>query len=275
MRCPPVSPWQPASTCAASGSPRPAAPSTGATGATSFGATGATIAAGPGNQLTFTAPVAFAAGMTTDPLINTVTVSDPSAPGPVSASDSDARAAAADLVIVKTGPATLTAGSAITYTLAISNGGPSGASGATFSDNVPGVITGVAASCGGAAGGAACGAVTVVGNTVSGVVATLPVGGSVVITITGNVSGAAAGAVTNVATVIPPGGVTDPTPGNASSSATTNVGASAATQIPVNAPWALALACSRSECSACASRAAGPRADTGTARAEAARPPSA
>ncbi len=228
-------------TCAAAGAAT-CGTVAGATGATSFGATGATIAAGPGNQLTYTAPVAFAAGMTTDPLINTVTVSDPSAPGPVSASDSDARAAAADLVIVKTGPGMLTAGSAITYSLAISNGGPSSASGATFSDNVPGVITGVVASCGGAAGGAACGVVTVVGNTVSGVVATLPVGGSVVITITGNVSGAAAGAVTNVAAVTPPGGVTDPTPGNASSSATTNVGASAATQIPVNAPWALVLA---------------------------------
>ena len=214
---------------------------TGTTGATSFGTTGATIAAGAGNQLTFTVPVAFAAAMTTDPLVNTVTVSDPSAPGPVSATDSDTRAAAADLVIVKTGPATLVAGGAITYTLAISNGGPSGASGATFSDNVPGIITGIAASCGGAAGGAACGTVSVVGNTVSGVVGALPVGGSVIITLTGVVSGTAAGAITNVATVSPPGGVSDPTPGNASSSATTNFSASSATQIPVNAPWALAL----------------------------------
>jgi len=213
----------------------------GAAGAASFGATGATIAAGAGNVLTFTVPVAFAPSLTTDPLVNTVTVTDPSAPGPVSASDSDTRAAAADLVIVKTGPATLTAGSAITYTLAIANAGPSAANGATFNDNVPGIVTGVAASCGGAAGGAACGAVTVVGNTVSGVVATLPVGGSVVVTITGTITGTAAGAITNVATVSPPGGVSDPTPGNASSSATTSFGASAATQIPVDAPWALAL----------------------------------
>ncbi len=227
-------------TCAATGAAT-CGTVTGAAGATSFGAVGATIAAGAGNQLTFTVPVAFAAAMTTDPLVNTVTVSDPSAPGPVSATDSDTRAAAADLVIVKTGPATLVAGGAITYTLAISNGGPSGASGATFSDNVPGVITGLAASCGSAAGGAACGTVSVVGNTVSGVVAALPVGGSVIITLTGLVSGTAAGAITNVATVSPPGGVSDPTPGNASSSATTNFSASSATQIPVNAPWALAL----------------------------------
>ena len=228
-------------TCAATGTAT-CGTVTGAAGGTSFGAAGATIAAGAGNQLTFTVPVGFAAAMTTDPLVNAVTVSDPSAPGPAIASDSDTRAAAADLAIVKTGPATLVAGGAITYTLAISNAGPSGASGATFNDNVPGIITGIAASCGSAAGGAACGPVTVAGNTVSGVVSALPVGGSLLVTITGVVSGTAAGAITNVATVSPPGGVSDPTPGNASSAATTNFSASAATQIPVNAPWALGLA---------------------------------
>jgi uncharacterized repeat protein (TIGR01451 family) len=191
--------------------------------------------------LTFTVPVSFAAGLATDPLVNTVTVTDPSAPGPVSATDSDTRAASADLGIVKVGPATLIAGSAITYTLTITNAGPSAANGATFNDNVPGVIAGVAASCGSAAGGAVCGAVTVAGNTVSGVVPVLPVGGSLVITITGNVSGAASGSFTNVGTVSPPAGTIDPTPGNSSSSFTTTVGASTAAQIPVNAPWALVL----------------------------------
>ena len=41
---------------------------TGSRGQTSFGTTGASIAAGAGNSLVFTVPVAFAAGMTTDPL---------------------------------------------------------------------------------------------------------------------------------------------------------------------------------------------------------------
>ncbi len=214
---------------------------TGATGATSFGTTGATLAVGAGNRLTFTVGVGFAPGMTTDPLVNTVTVADPSAPAPVSASDSDTRAASADVGIVKTGPASLIPGNAITYTLTITNAGPSAADGATYNDNVPGVITGVAASCGGAAGGAACGAVTVAGNNVSGIVALLPVGGSVVVTITGTVSGAATGSFTNIGTVLPPLGTSDPNPGNASSSATTSVGPSTATQVPVNAPWALAL----------------------------------
>ena len=214
---------------------------TGATGGTSFGTTAATLAAGAGNALTFTVPVSFAASLATDPLINTVTASDPSAPGPVSASDSDTRAAVADVGVVKTGPATLIAGSAITYTLTLTNAGPSAANGATFNDNVPAIIGGVAAVCGGAAGGATCGAVSVVGNIVSGVVPLLPVGGSVVITITGNVSGTAAGSFTNIGTISPPIGTSDPTPSNSSSAVTTTVGATTASQIPVNAPWALAL----------------------------------
>jgi hypothetical protein len=83
--------------------------------------------------------------------------------------------------------------------------------------------------------------VTVAGNTVSGVVPLLPVGGSVVITITGKVSGAASGSFTNVGSVSPPVGTSDPNPANSSSSVITTVGANTAMQIPVNAPWALAL----------------------------------
>ena len=60
----------------------------------------------------------------------------------------------ADVGIAKTGPATIKAGSAITYTLTISNAGPSIADGATFMDNVPAAVSGVTASCGGATGGA-------------------------------------------------------------------------------------------------------------------------
>ena len=212
---------------------------TGAAGASAFGTSSATLAAGAGNLLTFTVPVTFAAALATDPLVNTVTASDPSAPAPVSANDSDARAAVADVAIVKAGPASLVAGSAIAYTLTITNAGPSAADGSTFNDNVPAVITGIAATCGSAAGGATCGVVTVAGNTVSGGIPLLPVGGSVVVTITGTVSGSATGSFTNVGTVAVPVGTTDPTPGNSSSSVTTTVGASVATQVPVNAPWAI------------------------------------
>ena len=119
----------------------------------------------------------------------------------------------ANLAVTKTGPATIVNGGAITYTMVVSNAGPQAANGALFSDNVPGVITGVGASCGGATGGAACGAVSVVGNNVTSTIATLPVGATVTLTVTGTAP--QSGTFTNTARIIAPAGVTDPTdPGN-------------------------------------------------------------
>src|SRR5205823_10897681 len=77
-------------TCVAAGSAS-CGSVTGLAGQTSFGTTGASIAAGAGNSLKFTAPVAFAAGMTTDPLVNTATASDVPSAANGSGSDSDAR----------------------------------------------------------------------------------------------------------------------------------------------------------------------------------------
>jgi len=214
----------------------------GSAGQTSFGTTGATIAHGAGNVLAFTAPVAFAANLTTDPLINTVTVNDVASGVTAAASDSDARAASADLSIYKSGPPTAIAGVDMTYTLTIANAGPSAADGATYSDTLPAVISSISASCGSAAGGAICGAVTVTGNEVSGVVAVLPFGGSVVVTITGKPT--AAGIMTNSARVIAPPGVGDPNPANDTSTATTAVSAQlpiASVPIPVSSRPMLAL----------------------------------
>src|SRR3989454_8738206 len=50
---------------------------TGGIGETSFGTTGASIGAGIGNSLHFTAPVAFASGMTAHPPVNPATASAP------------------------------------------------------------------------------------------------------------------------------------------------------------------------------------------------------
>jgi len=162
------------------------------------------------------------------PLANTAIVAPPSGttdpvPGNNSSSVSTTISPVADVAVVKTGPATVNAAGAITYTLTISNNGPSAADGATFSDAVPAGITGVAAVCGTPLGGAACpGSVTVAGNNVSGIVPTLPKNGSVVITITGTAP-ANATSFTNTAIVSPPSGTTDPTPGNNSSSVPTTV----------------------------------------------------
>lgn len=118
----------------------------------------------------------------------------------------------ANLSLVKSGPSSVTPGAPISYTLVISNAGPGPADGASYSDTVPGAITGVTASCGNPTGSAACANPSVVGNTVTGTVPTLPAGGSVTITIDGTVSPGATGTIANSATVSPPAGVTDPDP---------------------------------------------------------------
>ena len=86
-------------TCVASGTAN-CGTVTGTTGQTSFGATGASVAVGAGNSIVFTVPVAFATGMTTNPLVNTATATDLGASGAgstASGSDSDARSASVTL----------------------------------------------------------------------------------------------------------------------------------------------------------------------------------
>lgn len=212
-------------TCAAGGSAT-CGSVVSSVGGSGFTASGASIAAGAGNQLQFSVPVQFAPDLTTDPLVNTAVASDPDASGSANGSDSDTRAASADLSIVKTGPPNVSGGSTMTYTLVIANAGASAADGATFQDPLPVGITAVAASCGGASGGALCAAPNVSGSDVAGYVVDgtvplLPPGGSVTVTITGVAPVGATQVLANTATVAAPTGTTDPTPGNNSSTATT------------------------------------------------------
>jgi len=149
-----------AATCVTAGSASCGSVS-GAAGGSSAGVTGATLAAGAGNSLTLTLPVAFAAGMTADPLVNTATVGDPDDPTLHGASDSDARQAQPTLVLAKTdGSATYTPGGSATYTLTLTNTGPSDALGVGVSDALPaGVLLRAAATCV-ATGSASCGSVS-------------------------------------------------------------------------------------------------------------------
>ncbi|MBK7660968.1 MAG: DUF11 domain-containing protein [Betaproteobacteria bacterium] len=114
----------------------------------------------------------------------------------------------ADVRVTKSGPATILSGGALSYTIVVTNLGPDPANGATVSDNVPVGVTGVAGSCGAPTGGAACGAVAVAGNAVTSTITTLPVGGSVTFTITGNAP--ATGTFTNAVVALPPLGTSDP-----------------------------------------------------------------
>ncbi|TCO37662.1 putative repeat protein (TIGR01451 family) [Dokdonella fugitiva] len=197
---------------------------TGGAGQGSFGATNATIAGGAGNTLTFSAPVTFASSLAMNPLVNTVNATDVPSGATGSASDSDTLDASANVSIVKTGSTSIVPGGPISYTLTITNAGPSAANGATFNDPLPASLTGASATCGNATGGAVCpGVVSVTGNIVSGTIPTLPSGGSLVITINGTTSPATNAPLSNTATVAPPAGTNDPVPGNNTSTVTTSI----------------------------------------------------
>ncbi|MBK7474080.1 MAG: DUF11 domain-containing protein [Betaproteobacteria bacterium] len=71
------------------------------------------------------------------------------------------------MAITKTdGSPTYTAGTAISYSIVVSNAGPSNATGASVADTVPANITGVTANCV-ATGTASCGTNGTAGNEVS------------------------------------------------------------------------------------------------------------
>src|SRR5258708_3544054 len=133
----------------------------------------ANISASATGSLTNTASVTAPAG-TTDPT-----------PGNNTATDTDTLTPHADLSAAKSGPASVTAGGAISYSVLVSNGGPAAADGASFTDPLPAGISSITASCGSPTGGAVCGAVNVSGSAVSSSITTLPAGGSVTFTING------------------------------------------------------------------------------------------
>jgi uncharacterized repeat protein (TIGR01451 family) len=130
----------------------------------------------------------------------------------------------ADLQITKTdGVATVVPGQGVTYTIVVSNGGPSAVAGASIADAVPAVLTGVSWTSVSSGGAVVTSGGTGTGNALSAV-ADLPSGGSVTFTVSGTLSASFTGTLSNTATVSTPAGVTDPTPGNnsASDSSTTD-----------------------------------------------------
>jgi hypothetical protein len=120
----------------------------------------------------------------------------------------------ADLSIVKSSATNLLPSGLIQYTLVVSNAGPSAVTGAIVADTLPAVVTSAVWSCSGIAGGV-CGTANGTGN-INRLV-DLPVGATVVYSISGNVALPLPASITNTATVTAPTGVTDPVTGNNSS----------------------------------------------------------
>ena len=172
-------------------------------GVVNFTATG-TIASTATGSLANTATVAAPAGST-----------DPNAANN-SATDTDTLTPTADLAVTKTdGQASAVPGTPITYTIAVSNAGPSASGTATLADPFPS-LTGVTWSCT-ATAGSTC--PTSGAGALSAPVSLAPAG-SATFTATGTIAPTATGSLANTATVSPAGGVTDPGPANNSATDT-------------------------------------------------------
>lgn len=154
---------------------------------------------------------------------------NPSDPGENTPTSISLSQGVADVVVVKSGPATVAANGTITYTILVRNDGPNRADDTIFFDTLPaGFTVSTPPSCVPSAGGAVCGAVSVgAGNTVTSTITRLRNGESVTFTIVGTAP--ASGSLVNTARAVTPAGVADPTDpgdtgaGNNSSSVTTAI----------------------------------------------------
>jgi uncharacterized repeat protein (TIGR01451 family) len=155
----------------------------------------------------------------TGSLTNTVTVSPPagvtdSNPANNSASDIDTLAPGADLSVTMTdGQVSAVPGTSDTYTITVSNNGPSAVTGASIADALPaGVTAATWMATGNSGGGSVSGPTS--GSGAMATTVNLPVGASVTFSLTATIDPSATGSLTNTVTVSPPVGTTDSSPTN-------------------------------------------------------------
>jgi len=181
---------------------------------------------------TFTVSGRVQADATGD-LTNTATVTPPATivdptPGNNSATDTDTANPQADLIVEKNGPVLVvdTAGNTITYTVTVSNAGPSAADGAVFGDDPEsgGLEGPITWTCGNAVGGAVCPSDSGSGalDATNATIASFPAGSSLTYTIKGTAP--ESGTVTNTARVKVPDGAADPDLSNNDDEVTTGPG---------------------------------------------------
>src|SRR5204863_405907 len=140
-------------------------------------------------------------------------LNDPN-PANNSATDTSTITSRADLNITVTDAGAI-AGTKETYTIVVSNAGPSDVTGAVMTDTFSSLFTDVsftATQNGGASGFTPSGAGNI-GDTV-----TMPVGSRISYTARGTIDALAQGPLSNTATTTAPGGVTDPNLANNSAS---------------------------------------------------------
>jgi uncharacterized repeat protein (TIGR01451 family) len=176
-----------------------------------------------GGSVTFTLIGAVDPGLATD-LVNTAgIVAPPAVTDPDlldnTATDTDTTTPVTDLAVTKTdGLTSALPGDVVTYTVVVSNAGPSDAVGATLSDAVPAALTGVTWTCAALNGACSPAGTGSLNQTID-----VAVGGTVTFSVTGTVVGTATGTITNTAGVTAPAGSNDPNPANNSATDTTTV----------------------------------------------------
>ena len=167
-------------------------------GSVTYTVTGTVLASVTGS-LSNTATVAAGAGFTDQVLGNN------------SATDTDTLTPQGDLSITKTdGIASLVPGMQDTYTIVVSNNGPSNVIGASVTDLFPAGFNNITYTANGTAG-------TVFTANGSGNLAdtvNIPAGGSITYTVHGTTASSLTGSFSNSATVTAPGGFTETNPGN-------------------------------------------------------------
>ncbi|MDR3678760.1 MAG: DUF11 domain-containing protein, partial [Flavipsychrobacter sp.] len=172
---------------------------------------GVTMATGQSVTLTIVGTVN---GSATGSLSNTASVTAPAGvTDPVGTNNTSSAATTtiqrqADLSITKTAPANAVAGGNLTYTITITNNGPSSIINTdqfTVSDALPANFTATTYTPSSGSYTSGTGAWTGV---------TMATGQTVTLTIAGTVSPSATGSLSNTASVTAPAGVTDPTPAN-------------------------------------------------------------
>ena len=138
-----------------------------------------------------------------------------------SASDTDTITFKADLkVTISDGKTATAAGQKDTYTIVVTNLGPTNVAGAVIQDNFPATFAGVtftATQTGGASGFSASGN----GNINDTV--TMPAGTKITYKASGTISASATGSLSNTATVTSPTGVPDPNSANNSATDTDTI----------------------------------------------------
>ncbi|WP_197370145.1 beta strand repeat-containing protein [Streptomyces clavuligerus] len=171
--------------------------------------TGGALAVGDSTTITLTGTAAPG----TAAIENTATVEgDDPDPNPDNNTDTTTTdvTPSADLAIVKTGPATVTADGQVSYTITVTNNGPSDSTGWTVTDPIPAGLNNAATTTPGC---------TISGGTLTCTGGALAVGDSVEISLTGTAT--AVGTITNTAEVT--GDDPDPDPDNNEDTTTTTV----------------------------------------------------